>query len=374
MAVDLDSVIEAAMADLTPPDAEPPAPEGAPDEQTEADDLEAIEAAVEDSEAEDDPDGDGTPDDESDGDGDDEDADDTDDEDEDSPDALTLADEATVTLSDGTTLTGQELREGYLRQSDYTRKTQELADQRKHVDETFSSMETWFAERQENPDAWAWEVVTEYATDPAKALAGAISMAPDPTGVLAWTIRNLAETGKLNDEFVRLVGLEEVAAMAASAEGDNRVSQLERKVDQERAERERLQAEQAEQARRAALLDQVDRQWQTVKEAEGLTFDSEQSEADAKIALLRYASENGVGNLETAFAAMAHRGIAPKGAAPAAHAPASPTKADAAAALERKRKTSAITRKPSGGSAAKPQRRGLDDAIKGAASDLGLKF
>lgn len=37
-------------------------------------------------------------------------------------------------ILDGVELTGQELKDGYLRQSDYTRKTQELSEQRKAVD------------------------------------------------------------------------------------------------------------------------------------------------------------------------------------------------------------------------------------------------
>ena len=46
------------------------------------------------------------------------------------------ADNARVTLSDGTTATIAELKEGQLRQSDYTRKTQSLAEERKAVEST----------------------------------------------------------------------------------------------------------------------------------------------------------------------------------------------------------------------------------------------
>lgn len=46
-----------------------------------------------------------------------------------------VGDNARIRLADGTTTTVKELKDGYSRQSDYTRKTQELAEQRKQAEQ-----------------------------------------------------------------------------------------------------------------------------------------------------------------------------------------------------------------------------------------------
>ena len=56
-----------------------------------------------------------------------------------------LSDDTLVTLNDGTETTLAELKSGQLRQSDYTKKTQALAEERKQLE---ASMETLNAERQ----------------------------------------------------------------------------------------------------------------------------------------------------------------------------------------------------------------------------------
>jgi hypothetical protein len=64
-------------------------------------------------------------------------------EDEEEDEAATLPDTAEVTVEiDGkaTKVTVQELRNGYLRQSDYTRKTQQLAEQRKALEPEFHAV------------------------------------------------------------------------------------------------------------------------------------------------------------------------------------------------------------------------------------------
>lgn len=53
---------------------------------------------------------------------------------------LTLTDDAKVRLPDGTELTGVELRRGMLREADYTRKTQALAEQRSTLEQTVQAL------------------------------------------------------------------------------------------------------------------------------------------------------------------------------------------------------------------------------------------
>lgn len=60
---------------------------------------------------------------------------------------FTLNDDGSVTMADGTSISLEELGKGYLRQSDYTRKTQDLAIQRKEL-QTASSL---MAQLEQNP-------------------------------------------------------------------------------------------------------------------------------------------------------------------------------------------------------------------------------
>lgn len=75
-------------------------------------------------------------------DADDEEEDDTPEEDSEAEEEESSDDgEIVHTLDDGTELTAEEIDKGYLRQSDYTKKTQELAEQRKALESDTATME-----------------------------------------------------------------------------------------------------------------------------------------------------------------------------------------------------------------------------------------
>lgn len=264
-------------------------------------------------------------------------------------------------------VTLDELRNGYQRQSDYTRKSQALADERRQLETVAERMREWYETRAADPAGWALEIATQ-TDNPGRTLADAIGRTDDPTGILAWTIRSLAEGGKLSDRFVEAFGLEEVNGVAAEAEKEDRVSRLEREVREEREQR-------AAEERRQQILAEYERQWETVKDREGLTFDSPKGELDARIRLMQFAREQEIGNLETAYAAMAYRGEAPKPAEQPSSNGGQPADEEAKAALERKRKTRAMQRKPVGGRGAKPRKPGdLDAAIREAAAEAGFNL
>ena len=67
---------------------------------------------------------------------------------EDAPESQKEADFFEVTVSDGTTqkVTIDDLKKGYLMQSDYTKKTTELAQEREKLQESFTGLETRFLE------------------------------------------------------------------------------------------------------------------------------------------------------------------------------------------------------------------------------------
>lgn len=71
---------------------------------------------------------------------------------EDAPEPQKEADFFEVTVSDGTTqkVTIDDLKKGYLMQSDYTKKTTELAKEREKLQESFTQLETHFLQVAEN--------------------------------------------------------------------------------------------------------------------------------------------------------------------------------------------------------------------------------
>lgn len=186
----------------------------------------------------------------------------------------------------------EELVKGYQRREDYTRKTQELSEQRKQLDSDreavdgfVSQFNDWWAERQADPVGWIGDIVT--GTE-------------DPTGVLAQSLVALAREGKLDSEFVKAFGIETgpVADRAKTSFQDKRLTDLEQQRQQQQA-----QAQAAQQQRE--LVEQFNSQWADIKAQEALTFDTPDADRTAFVELLRFAREREITHLPTAYAAMA---------------------------------------------------------------------
>ena len=254
-------------------------------------------------EPDDDGEGDDDPVDDEDLDGDQDDDDDADDEGDEDDDGdgedgpVAVAEDATYVLPDGTEVSGSELRDGWLRQADYTRKTQALAKQRKDVESMQKQISDWIEERQSDPGKWVLEIAGD---NPPGVLAEAISSTEDPTSSLAWTIRTLAERGKLDEQFVQQFGLDEVAGKGLPPEQEDRIAKLEREL---REERER----QSKDERTQQILETFNSQWDSIKTSEGLEYQSPAEEQAAKLDLMRFARDAGIPNLEHAWAASRYR-------------------------------------------------------------------
>lgn len=247
-------------------------------------------------------------------------------------------------------VTLDELRSGYSRQADYTRKTQELASRRREVEDLYSRMQQWYEQRANDPAGWVLEIASS-TDDAAQTLTQAVAQTGDPTTTVAWVLRGLAEGGKLDDEFVQAFNLQDVVGQRTQeADRESRLERLEREREQEREQQQRRQR--AQQA-----LAHFNSQWEQIKGAHGLEFDSADADDAAKIELMRFARENQIPNLEHAYAArqfrQQHEGQEPKRES---------AKAKASETVEKKRKAKAQTRRhPS--SAGRPQRqRGDTDA------------
>lgn len=255
------------------------------------------------------------------------------DEEEDEPtdesqagEVLELPDGVTVRLPDGTEVDSGELRNGYLRQSDYTRKTQEVAEQRREAealkaeaDDLLDRMANWYEDRSSNPANWIEEVA---------------SQSDNPTVAIARALKNMADKGLLDPDFVETFGLKagKVADTAAKGESDDRLATIERELAQQREAAQQVQA-------REEAARQVLQQWEDVKTTNGLSYTDPAEEHTARAELLRFAVDHELADLKTAYLALeGQRALTRKTEAP-------PAPLSDPAAVERKRATRAMAKR-----------------------------
>jgi hypothetical protein len=187
---------------------------------------------------------------------------------------------AVLRLPDGTEV---DSTQAVLLQKDYTKKTQQLAEERKafetqreEVSAAYEQMRGWYEERASDPTGWVQEIVS--GTD-------------DPTATIARALYELANAGKLDPAFVATFGIDagEVAEKAKVSERDRELDELRKKIEQ----RERTEQEQ-EQVRAQAAVYQS--QWEQIKATHGVQFDSPDAEREAKKELLEFALQAKLGH------------------------------------------------------------------------------
>lgn len=202
-----------------------------------------------------------------------------------------VGDDTPVELPDGEKVTLGELRNGYLRQADYTRKTQEAASVRKEAEELQAQLNAWYEERASDPTNWIAEIASE---------------SPDPTAVVAQAILSLAKAGKLKPEFVEAFGVESgpVTQIAEKSATEQRIERLEAQLQQEQDQRAQM-TQQRETAQR--LLSEYRTQWDAVKDREQLRFGDDAKDQSAFVELLKFARDNGITRLDVAYDALARQ-------------------------------------------------------------------
>lgn len=197
---------------------------------------------------------------------------------------IDVSDGAVLRLPDGTEV---DASQAVLLQSDYTKKTQQLAEerrefeaQRQQIADAYEQMRGWYEERAADPTSWVQEIV---------------SGTEDPTATIARALYELANQGQLDPAFVSTFGIDagEVAERAETSKRDRELDELRRKVT-EREEAEHYQQQQDQAIRAQVAVYQ--RQWGEIVANHGLQFDSPESEREAKREVLDFAIDNGLAN------------------------------------------------------------------------------
>jgi len=196
---------------------------------------------------------------------------------------IEIVDDSRIKLSDGTIVSAKDVM---LRQADYTRKTQEIADERKRIIQeredfaetlkelrsTYEEVSAWYDDRSAKPSDWIAEIASE---------------AEDPTATIAAALYELAQQGVLDKNFVSSFGID-AEEMAEKAK--------ERKLKTEIDELKTWREQQLEDERRKQMVSQqtarYESEWSKIKLDKDLDFDSPADELNAKRELLQYALEN----------------------------------------------------------------------------------
>lgn len=212
-------------------------------------------------------------------------AEESDDDEADAEDAsfIDIAEDAKLRLPDGTIV---EASKAVLLQADYTRKTQELSEQRKQIEaekaqveqagqqyqQAYDQMRQWYEARASRPSDWLAEIA---------------SQSSDPTSTVAQALVAMAQQGLLDPEFVKTFGIEsgEVAQVAKGSQVESELEELKRwRYEQEMSAQRQMQVRE-----RAAVYE---REWESIKASKGVQFSDKAQELEAKRELLQFALEN----------------------------------------------------------------------------------
>lgn len=265
--------------------------------------------------------------------------------------AIELSEDDVIRLPDGTEV---PVKEAVLFQSGFTKKTQELAEERAELE----------AQQQQAEEATQRyeQVAEEYQSDPSGFVRKLIAGTQDPTLTFAQTIKGLADEGQLDPAFAEAfnVAIGKAREVADQGETTERLSRLEQQLEQEREQQQQSQRQQQ-------LVQHYLGQWGEIKTQQGLQYDSPDQERQAWRDVVSYAAENQIVDLRKAYAAMAYeRGAPGRQQGSGRKDP---------AAQKRKRTSAKVARRSSSGGARPPAKKdsgplSLDDAISESIAEL----
>jgi hypothetical protein len=265
------------------------------------------------------------------------------------PIAVTESD--VIVLPDGTEVS---VKEAALRQRDYTRKTQALAEERKVFEAERATAQSAVEYVENLTKAWQ--------SNQAEVVSNFVASTADPTLVLSQVIVELAKADKLDPKFAETFGItaEVQEKWASEAKSQSELQSVKQRLERFESEKAAAEAARQAQAQEDALIAEYDNQWAQIKATSGLALDPV-AEADAKVELLQYALENQIPNLKAAWKALQFEKAQAK--------PVTDPKKEAVAA--KKAATGAITAKSTGGSVVSSQAPGsIEDAAWAAFQEL----
>ena len=209
--------------------------------------------------------------------------DDNDDEQSAEDTVLEVNPNAKLKLPDGTVV---DAKQAVLLQADYTRKTQELAEQRRQVEaaqleyersqqeyeRAYGQMRGWYEQRAARPADWIAEIA---------------SQTQDATSTVAQALYTMAQNGLLDPKFVETFGIDagEIAQVAKGSQVESELEELKRWRYEQETSAQRNQAVQ----KRALAYEQ---EWERIKAANSLQFGDRVAEIEAKKELLNFALQN----------------------------------------------------------------------------------
>lgn len=196
-------------------------------------------------------------------------------------------------------VTLEELKSGYSRQAHFTRKMQELKEEKEQFEAEVEQVSDTLTQLQQLDEAWT--------TSPISVLTQLISSTENPAQSLGYLIREMAVYDLLPPEALEYFGIDSNSKEAWAQE-----SELER-LRRELQEREAYEAEVNEANKKAESDSRVQEamkvlefQIREIISEEELSFDSSAKEAEFRAELLGYAKETGITDLKKAYAAMSY--------------------------------------------------------------------
>lgn len=190
-------------------------------------------------------------------------------------------------------VTLEELKAGYQRQADYTRKAQALAAEREELETTVEAFSETLQTLQDLDSAWD--------ESPVQVLAHFASSTDNPTYTVALLIKELAAADLLERDFLEMFGITPEVRDAWSKESE--VETLKRKVSASESEKARQQQEIEYEAEVQKAIAEYDRQIDEILSTEGLELTGKQRNA-FRSKLAQYAADNELTNLKAAYKAL----------------------------------------------------------------------
>jgi hypothetical protein len=190
------------------------------------------------------------------------------------------------------TVSLEDLKSGYMRDADYRRKTQALAESRKEFEAEIEQYSTVLNQVQQLESAWE--------EDPVEVLTQFAAQTGNATQAVALTIRNLAANNLLDREFMSLFGITPEVQRAWADEYSNRSQQ--RTVSKTVSEQEQRLAEAEAEAEVQRAIQQYDEQIDEILEDEGIELTAKQRK-QFRTELAKYAYNAEITNLKAAYKA-----------------------------------------------------------------------